>query len=318
MDALARLESARSRVEVHRLRAQRFEVHLDPPPGFVVERHVAETRVIEVEAKARVEVQQHVAIERAGDAQRIVVRGVEHSPGLLRVDPDEEPAAGPASALLPQRAQERERLHGRKVADARSRIEEGRRALVEHVVQRQAGGEVRDHADHLDLREVRRHASERALDLRARDVHRHVARRIQEGQPRERLAAIAGAQVHELRSLPYRLGDLGAVVTEDGDLRARGVVLGQAADRSIKRASQLVVEVLRRDAGRAGDERRDDALALARAVILQPAEDAVLHRLSVGHAVPPRAAGRSGEPRPRHSSRARRRPRIAPGPLRRR
>ena len=187
----------------------------------------------EVEPEARVQMQERVAVECRGHTERVVVSGVKPGLALLAVDADQQAAAGPALALGSHGLQKLERPARREVADARSRVEEGRAALIKHVVERQPRAEVRDHADHLDLGKIRRHARERPLDLGPRDVDRNVAHRVHERQPRLRLAAIASAQVHELASLAERLRDLGAVLAKQRHFRACGVVLRQPANRPV-------------------------------------------------------------------------------------
>src|SRR6185437_8055423 len=125
---------------------------------LAVERDVLEGFHEEVESEAMVEVREQVAIERRGDAERVVVRRVEDRTILLRVDADEQAASGPRRALRMDRGEEAHRLPRREVADARSGIEEERRPIVEDAAERQAVLEIRDDARHLDLREIRRHA----------------------------------------------------------------------------------------------------------------------------------------------------------------
>ena len=80
--------------QAHRLRRRRLEVHFDASGGGVVEAAVRERLGPEVAAQHAVDVAQHVAVERRGDADRVVVGGVEPRLVLLRVDADQEAAAG--------------------------------------------------------------------------------------------------------------------------------------------------------------------------------------------------------------------------------
>jgi hypothetical protein len=115
------------------------------------------------------------------------------------------------------------------------------------------------------------------VDFGLGDVYRDITTRAHEWQPCERLAAVAGAQVHELAAAPHRLGDGDAMLAEDGGLGARGVVLRQAADRAIERASQLVVEIPGRERrGRRG-EAGDDLAQLVAGTGGNPIDDAAGH-----------------------------------------
>ena len=79
VDAFAGREArAARRRAAHRLRARRLEVHLDAAPPRVVERHVRERGGLEVASRpARFTMMQHVAVERRGDADRVVVGRLE-------------------------------------------------------------------------------------------------------------------------------------------------------------------------------------------------------------------------------------------------
>jgi hypothetical protein len=163
--------------------AQRLQVHLDASPGFVVEADMRIAVQREVETEPLVEVIERVAVEGGGHAERVVVGGIEDHAILLAVDADQQSAFRVAHALL---VHSREEAHGffrSEIADARSRVEEGGGARVERLGERQSLGEIGDDAQHLHLREIRRHAGERLFDLRAGDVHRDIPRGRDECEP---------------------------------------------------------------------------------------------------------------------------------------
>jgi hypothetical protein len=288
VDALARGEASAALAQAHLDRAPRLQVHLHAAARRIVEAHVVEPVDREIEPEAAIEVQQRVAVEGRGHAQRVVVGRVEPRRILLRIDADEQRAARPPPAVLVDGAQEAHRLIGREVADARARIEEERRLVRDLRTQDELAGEIRDQADHLHRGEIRRHARERAADLRLGDVHRHVARALQEGKPCLRLAAVAGADVDQLPDRAHRPRDFGAMLLEDLALGARGVVLGQLADGAVERAAQLVVEELGRDPRRRLQQAAHHLLALVGLVAFgDPAHDADA-RLSGAQGAPPR------------------------------
>src|SRR5678815_3158356 len=99
---------------------------------------------LEVALDLAVEVAQQVEVERRGDAERVVVGGLEHGRGLDEIDADDQAAA---ARLCTNPAQEGERLLGHEVADAGPGIEEDRASLDEVGRQLEAAREVEAEAD---------------------------------------------------------------------------------------------------------------------------------------------------------------------------
>ena len=157
MDALARGEQPFAPGDRHPLRAARFEMHFDPAGGGVVESNVRKRRRIEIAAQQRVDVIEDVAVECRRDAERIVVGGGEPRAILGRVDADQQPAA--AETQVAYLGEQAKRIVGGEVADARARIEERRRAVVEIGAEVERAREVGDDAGELDLRIGERRAA---------------------------------------------------------------------------------------------------------------------------------------------------------------
>ena len=103
MDALARGEAPLGAGPADDQRLAGLEVHLDPRRGLVVEGDMAPLARLEVAADRRVEVAQRIEVERGGDAEGVVVRGLEHRPRLDQVDADQQAAAARRGAWIRRR-----------------------------------------------------------------------------------------------------------------------------------------------------------------------------------------------------------------------
>jgi hypothetical protein len=233
----------------------------------------------EIAAEQAVHVMQHVAVECGGHADGVVVRGIEARLVLLGVDADQQTAARPRRAMPFDASQENERRVRIEVADRRAGIEKGHRTAVEVGFEIEAMGEIGHDPEHFDLGIVGRHRGERFRDLVAGEIHGEVACGGEERQPRERLAAIAGAEVHELFAAADGIGDRIAMFAEDGPFGARRIVLRQLADGAEQRAAQRVVEVLGRNRRRARRKPCQERASFGGRVGHQAVDNAV-----VGHA----------------------------------
>src|ERR1700682_121653 len=101
VDALARDEYALTLADAHALQVTRFEMHFNTPLDRLVERDMSESRGREVAIGEGVDVVEHVQIERRGNAERVVVRGVETRLVLLGIDPDQKTALRTAQIAHP-------------------------------------------------------------------------------------------------------------------------------------------------------------------------------------------------------------------------
>ncbi len=225
MDTLARAEKPRRPVDCHYLRRQRLEVHFDPPGFRVIEAAVRIGVDREIAAQDAVHVVQHIAVERRGHPERIVVGRVEARLVLDRVDTDQESAAG-YHAVPADRLQECERIGWREIADRRARIEKGRGQFDNVATQVETEREIRDDPQHLHLGKRRGKAREGPFNRRGGNVHGDVASRFDEGKPGLGLPAITGAEIDELTAGADRPRNVRAMGLENRPLGAGRVILG--------------------------------------------------------------------------------------------
>src|SRR5471030_365437 len=80
--------------DIHELRGEAFEVHLDPALVLVVKGLVAKAPQLEISAQLAVDACEQIEVERGGHARRVVVGGVKHLLVFFQVDADEQGAAG--------------------------------------------------------------------------------------------------------------------------------------------------------------------------------------------------------------------------------
>jgi hypothetical protein len=175
-------------------------------------------------------------------------------------------------------AQECDRLVRREIADRRAGIEEHRGQRREHAAKIELLREVGQHADAFDLRMVDRDARERRLQRAAGDVDRDVARHAQRLEPAARLAPVTGAEIDELRRGTDVVRDRTPMTLEDRLLGAGGVVLVERADRIEQRASDRVVEELRRNGGVSRQQRLTQCGELLRRIEMQPVDESHVGR----------------------------------------
>src|SRR5207248_4572568 len=102
---------------VHSHLADHLEVHLDASAVCVVASDMSERGRIEIAAEQTIDVQKDVAIERCGDAEAIVVRGLEPCGVFTCVDADQQSATRCGDAVAPDICEERNSLVRREVAD---------------------------------------------------------------------------------------------------------------------------------------------------------------------------------------------------------
>src|SRR5208282_92567 len=164
---------------------------------------------------------------------------------LGRVDPDQEPATPETQvAYLGEQIQGFVR---REVADARTRIEKCRGAVVEVRVKIECPREIGDDAGELDLGMRRGQPRQRWLYRGRGDVDGDEAPWPERRDPGLTLGAIASPQVDELPVLANDRGNRLTVRRVDPALGTRQVVFGQFADRIEQCAAERIVEVLRRN-----------------------------------------------------------------------
>src|SRR5207237_7989099 len=118
---------------------------------LVVEAAMRERLEREIEAEAPVQVRERVAVEGRGDAERVVVGGVEHGLRFLRIHADEESAAGARGAIVVDLREEFACLARREVDDARAGIEKSSGARVVHIVQIVTAREISVEAGNFDV-----------------------------------------------------------------------------------------------------------------------------------------------------------------------
>ncbi len=184
------------------------------PAASCVEGDVTEVADFERRAEQAIDVRQHVAVEERGDAERVVVGGLEPRPVLVRVDADQQAAARPRRAPRRNRAQERGRVRRREVADRRAGIEERGRHRREDVPEVEPLVEVRDDACHRDRGKARRQPRERRLERASRGVDGDVVRCPTTSSQRADLALVAGAEVDPLATTGDRRGDCVTVASK--------------------------------------------------------------------------------------------------------
>ena len=206
---------------------------------------MVECRRIEVAPCNRVQVAQDVAIERRGDAKRVVVRGLEACDILLRIRTDQQAAAEPA--VRTDASQEFERVLGREIADARARVEKSHRARVDGFVHVESPRKIGHESDQFGIRKLRCESRECGADSRRGDIDSDIAPRRERRHQQRGLGAIACAEIHELLALSGDPRDFVAPRHQYRALRARRIVLGQRADRLEQGRSFRVVEIFGRD-----------------------------------------------------------------------
>src|SRR5439155_4604617 len=190
-----------------------------------------------------------------GDSERVVIGCRKPRLVLGRVDADKKPAA--AVAKLAYLGEQLERLVGSKIANAGGWIEGRDRACVEIRSKVERTRKIGDDAGELDLRMGRGKPRQGGLDRGCRDIDGDEAPRFQRSKPGLALGAIARAEIDKLPVAADHRGNRLAVRAEDRPLGAREVILGQLADRFEQRATQAVVEVLRRYRRRRGEQAVD-------------------------------------------------------------
>src|SRR5256886_1955547 len=115
MDGLAGRKIEPLASDVHELRVQALQVHLDAAEDRVVEGLVAEAFHLEIRGELAIDPVQQVEVELLRDAPAVGVGGIQGRFVLLEVHADQEDSARPRHlARLPQK---NERLGGSEVAD---------------------------------------------------------------------------------------------------------------------------------------------------------------------------------------------------------
>ena len=94
-------------------------------------------------------------------------------------------------------------------------------------------------------------------------------------KPTLALAAITGTEIDKLAAGADPLRDLGAVGTENRTLRARRIILGQRADRTVEGTSQIVVEIFWRNARWRSTQSGNERVPLGGGVDLETMNNAV-------------------------------------------
>jgi hypothetical protein len=275
-DRLAAREADRNAANVRHLLDLRDEVHLDAARAGRPHGPVCEAGEIEVSAELAVHPREEVLVEGRGHAGRVVVCALEHARVLAQVDADEEPAARPDE---PRHAgHQRDRFRRLEVPDRRAGEVDGAAARsAARPRQPHRGGEVRAEREHLERGVVDAQRERSLVQVLARDVDRHVRRGPLEAvEQQPRLRAAAAAVFDEQGACADARCHLARVRTQDRELGARRVVLGEGADLLEQLRALRVVEVLARQRLRPAAEARErvleEALALGVDVGAAPAQ----------------------------------------------
>ena len=245
MQGLAAGEGDLFAVQFHQLVALGVQVHFDAAGVGVVHGAMGEGGGVEVSAQGGVHMGQDVAIETGGDAGVVVVGAQQYVRVLLRVNADDQAAAGLHEAGGV--AQENVRRRRIEIADAGAGKERHPGQTRRRCRQLEGACEIGAGGIHGKVRIVVEHGAGGGHQVIFGNVHGHIGARAAGVQQNANLGAAAAAVLHQAAAGGHLGGDRPAIGAQDGNLRSRQVILRQPRDGVEQLRAGGVVEELGRN-----------------------------------------------------------------------
>ncbi len=161
------------------------------------ERDMTPLTQVEVGTEQAVQVAQQVQVEGRGDAQRVVIGGLQHVNGFHKIHTDQQGTTRRNRVHLAQQRQGTGRV---KVADARAGIKHQGPRAGQFDWQRQLAGKVQPDAHQVQCRMLALQLRQRRGQVVGRDVYGHVAARRQQREEGGSFGAVTGTQIDDHRA----------------------------------------------------------------------------------------------------------------------